>query len=67
MQSILPPIVVFMLLSDARARPQREDNLLKRGFNQAETVKAAFDELKKDAQFALDYKNTDLSINTICY
>lgn len=45
-----------MLLSEARPRPWREKDPLKRGFNQAETDKAAFDELKKDAQFTLDYK-----------
>lgn len=45
-----------MLLSEARPRPWRESNPLKRGFNQEETDKAAFDELKKDAQFTLDYK-----------
>ena len=45
-----------MLLSEARPRPWRENNYFKRGFNQAETDKAAFDELKNDAQFAIDYK-----------
>ena len=45
-----------MLLSEARPRPWRENDPLKRGFNQAETDKAAFDELKKDAQFTLNYK-----------
>lgn len=45
-----------MLLSEARPRPWRERNPLKRGFNQEETDKAAFDELKKDAQFTMDYK-----------
>lgn len=45
-----------MLLSESRPRPWRENNPLKRGFNQEETDKAAFDELKKDAQFTLDYR-----------